>query len=122
MLRKVLPHAAILLSNMYIVFYLIDRVNSAMCFIDNRITKALLVLLAVISTVNASFLILDERRKIARNERRHAQPRPAPRDPERPAPRPLNQTAQRTGVPRYDSPCYNSSRYDAPARRSRFGE
>ena len=122
MLRKVLPHAAILLSNMYIVFYLIDRVNSAMCFIDNRITKAMLVLLAVISTVNASFLILDERRKIARNERRRAQPRPAPRDPERPAPRPLNQTAQRTGVPRYDSPCYNSSRYDAPARRSRFGE
>lgn len=114
MLRKVLPHAAILLSNMYIVFYLIDRVNSAMCFIDNGITKALLVLLSIISTVNAAFLILDERRKIARNERRRAQPRPAQRAPERPAPR--------YDSARADAPRYDSVRYDAPERRSRFGE
>ena len=114
MLRKVLPHAAILLSNMYIVFYLIDRVNSAMCFIDNGITKALLVLLSIISTVNAAFLILDERRKIARNERRRAQPRPAQRTPERPAPR--------YDSARADAPRYDSVRYDAPERRSRFGE
>ena len=114
MLRKVLPHAAILLSNMYIVFYLIDRVNSAMCFIDNGITKALLVLLSIISTVNAAFLILDERRKIARNERRRAQPRSAQRTPERPAPR--------YDSARADAPRYDSVRYDAPERRSRFGE
>ena len=114
MLRKVLPHAAILLSNMYIVFFLIDRVNSAMCFIDNRITKALLVLLAIISTINASFLILDQRRKIVRESRRRAQPRPAQRAPERPAPR--------YDSARADAPRYDSVRYDAPERRSRFGE
>ena len=119
MLRKVLPHAAILLSNMYIVFYLIDRVNSAMCFIDNGITKALLVLLSIISTVNAAFLILDERRKIARNERRRAQPRPAQRAPERPASR---YGAPRKDSARADAPRYDSVRYDAPERRSRFGE
>lgn len=119
MLRKVLPHAAILLSNMYIVFYLIDRVNSAMCFIDNGITKALLVLLAIISTVNAAFLILDERRKIVRNERRRAQPRPAQRTPDRPAPR---YDAPRYDASRSDTSRYDAPRYDAPARRSRFGE
>ena len=119
MLRKVLPHAAILLSNMYIVFYLIDRVNSAMCFIDNGITKALLVLLAIISTVNAAFLILDERRKIVRNERRRAQPRPAQRTPDRPTPR---YDAPRYDASRSDTSRYDAPRYDAPARRSRFGE
>ena len=73
MLRKILPHAAILLCNMYIVFYLIDRVNSAMAFINNDITKALLLILCVISTVNSAFLIRDNRRRqIAKNRRRAA--------------------------------------------------
>ena len=117
MLRKVLPHAAILLSNMYIVFFLIDRVNSAMCFIDNRITKALLVLLAIISTINASFLILDQRRKIVRESRRRAQPRPEPHGAGAPA---RQGAAMRTAV----RPAQTSAspRYDAPPRRSRFGE
>ena len=57
---------------MYIVFFAIDRVNSAMAFIDNDITKTLLLILCVISTVNSSFLILDERRKRAARERRRA--------------------------------------------------
>ena len=73
MLRKLLPHAAILLCNMYIVFFAIDRVNSAMAFIDNDITKTLLLILCVISTVNASFLILDERRKRAEHKQSRQQ-------------------------------------------------
>ena len=72
MLRKILPHVSIVLCNMYIVFYLIDRVNSAMAFINNDITKALLLILCVISTVNSSFLILDERRRIAARNRKRA--------------------------------------------------
>ena len=48
MLRKILPHAAIILSMMYFVFFCIDRVNSAMAFINNDITKWLLVILGVI--------------------------------------------------------------------------
>lgn len=63
MLRKFLPHAAIILSLMYFVFYVIDRINSAMAFIDNDLTKALLVVLGVISIINAFFLILDNRAK-----------------------------------------------------------
>lgn len=71
-LRRILPHAAILLSNMYIVFFLIDRVNTAMQFINNSITKALLLILCIISTVNASFLIVDARNRDATRRRRQS--------------------------------------------------
>ena len=52
-LRLLLPHAAILICNMYIVFFLIDRVNKAMNFIDNGLTKGLLVALCLIGLWNA---------------------------------------------------------------------
>ena len=74
-----LPHGAILICNMYIVFFLIDRVNSAMCFIDNDITKALLLVMCVISGGTSLALIIAQRRKDAakarkmrRLKRRHA--------------------------------------------------
>ena len=67
MLRKILPHAAIVISAMYFVFFGIDRVNSAMAFIDNDITKVLLVVLGVISIANSFMLIADNRKR----ERRH---------------------------------------------------
>lgn len=97
MLRKLLPHAAIVISGMYFVFFFIDRVNSAMAFINNRITKGLLFVLCVISVVNACLLIRDERRKIRQQQaqaaarRRNAQSqhraeRPAPSQRRRPEP------------------------------------
>lgn len=70
MLRKWLPHAAILLSNMYLVFFLIDRVNKAMAFINNGITKGLLVALSLISIFNACLLIHDRRERIRASQRR----------------------------------------------------
>ncbi|MBQ1255865.1 MAG: hypothetical protein IIW08_08710 [Clostridia bacterium] len=63
MFRKILPHAAIILSAMYVVFFHIDCVNSAMAFIDNGITKALLYALCILSVVNAIIIISDDRRK-----------------------------------------------------------
>lgn len=69
MLRKLLPHAAIIISVMYFVFFVIDRINSAMAFIDNDMTKVLLVVLGVISIINAFFLIRDNR---ARERKRQA--------------------------------------------------
>lgn len=63
MFRKIFPHAAIVLSAMYVVFFHIDRVNSAMAFIDNGITKALLYVLCVLSAVNAIVIIRDDRKK-----------------------------------------------------------
>lgn len=68
MLRKLLPHVAIIISGMYFVFFCIDRVNSAMGFIDNGLTKGLLVVLGVVSVINAVFLIRDNRRKERRRQ------------------------------------------------------
>lgn len=73
MLRRILPHISILLSNMYIVFFLIDRVNRAMAFIDNDLTKWLLLFASLISIGNAVFLIANERKRVALAEKRRRQ-------------------------------------------------
>lgn len=75
MLRKLLPHAAIILSGMYFVFFFIDRVNSAMAFINNRITKGLLFALCVVAVIESIWLIRDERNKVRRQQARAAQAR-----------------------------------------------
>ena len=80
MLRKLLPHAAIIISLMYFVFFFIDRVNSAMSFIDNDITKGLLFALCVLTIVNALMLIREDRsrerrrQQMLRQRRTQAQP------------------------------------------------
>ncbi len=72
-LRRLLPHAAILICDMYIVFFLIDRVNTAMNFIDNRLTKGLLLALCVVSWFNCRTLL----RLASRPERPPQSPRSA---------------------------------------------
>lgn len=72
MLKKLLAHCAIIISGMYIVFFFIDRVNPAMGFIDNDITKPLLLALALISIINAIQEIAAERKKLKRKLRRKA--------------------------------------------------
>jgi uncharacterized membrane protein SirB2 len=55
-------NAAIIISLMYLVFFGIDRVNTAMEFINNDITKWLLVILAVITIYNSvARMCLDRR-------------------------------------------------------------
>lgn len=51
-IRPMLPHAAIVLANAYLVFFLIDRVNTAMNFIDNNLTKGMLLAMCVLAVVN----------------------------------------------------------------------
>ena len=92
MLRKILPHAAIIMSVMYFVFFFIDKVNSAMAFINNDMTKMLLFILCLITIVNAVLIIADDRtRTRAIQRRRHMQQRAAAaqRAPQRPQPRPM---------------------------------
>ena len=60
-IERLLPHAAILICNMYIVFFLIDRVNTAMNFIDNGLTKGLLAALCVIGLINMRRLLIASR-------------------------------------------------------------
>ena len=61
-LRDVLPHGAIILSLMMIVFYILDQFNDAMAFLNNRITKSLLLILSIVSIINAVNLIAYHRR------------------------------------------------------------
>ena len=56
-IRRMLPHLVILISNMYLVFFAIDRVNTAMKFIDNGLTKGLLLVLCLAALVNAWGLV-----------------------------------------------------------------
>lgn len=69
-MERLLPHAAILICNMYVVLFLIDRVNPAMNFIDNGLTKGLLAALCVIALLNA--VRLRARSASYRPERRDA--------------------------------------------------
>ncbi|MBR4867170.1 MAG: hypothetical protein IKU11_10785, partial [Clostridia bacterium] len=57
LLKDVLPHLSIILSGMLIVLLAIDRVNSAMVFIDHRITKGLMWILCIAAIVNGAQLL-----------------------------------------------------------------
>ena len=74
MFRKLTPHAVIILSAMYFVFFFIDRVNSIMNFINNKGTKALIFALCVLAIYHAVLLIREnrERERQRQAERRRA--------------------------------------------------
>ena len=55
--KQLIPHLSIVLSGMLLVLLAIDRVNSAMVFIDHRITKGLMWVLCASSIFNAISLI-----------------------------------------------------------------
>ena len=82
-IQAALPHLVILICNMYIVFFLIDRVNKAMNFIDNGLTKGLLLALCLIGLGNAGSLSRGSRRRQpgvqASRGRREARPASVPR-------------------------------------------
>ena len=62
-MKKILNHSAIILSLFYLTLFVIDKINSAMQFIENDITKALILVLAAVSTANAIFAISADRKK-----------------------------------------------------------
>lgn len=62
-MKKILNHSAIILSLFYLTLFVIDKINSAMQFIENDITKALILVLAAVSTVNAIITISADRKK-----------------------------------------------------------
>lgn len=50
--RSTLPHAPIVLANMYVVLFLIDRVNTSMNFIDNDLTKGVLLAMCLLAIID----------------------------------------------------------------------
>ena len=115
MLRKILPHAAIILSIMYFVFFCIDRVNSAMAFINNDITKWLLVILGVISIYDAVLLIVGDQK---RAERKVDRAQPEDRSAHAQNAAPARRTAVRTNYAADYASERRSASSAAPVRRS----
>ena len=72
--RKLLPHAAIVLSNMFIVFFILDKFNPAMGFINNNISKGLLLVFCVLSTLCCILLIAADRKRERERSRRKKPP------------------------------------------------
>ena len=66
--RKLLPHAGIILALMFITF--VDKFNGAMNFINNDISKALLLLFALVSIANSCFVIHQNRKQFRSRQER----------------------------------------------------
>ena len=81
-MRKLLPHATIIIAAMYLVFFVIDRFNEPMAFVNNRMTKDLLLAMCAMSVVNAVALIRYDRKEARRRRKKQkkaADKRRAPR-------------------------------------------
>ncbi len=74
LLDRLLPHVAIILSGMLVVFFLIDRVNKAMAFMTNefhkRITFALALMCIYLAIRRISAVRRAERAAYRRRKRR----------------------------------------------------
>ena len=104
MLRKIMPHIAIIISGMYVVFFCIDKVNSAMAFINNNITKGLLLVLCIVTVFNAALLIHDSRASLRRRQQR-----------QRGENAPIERVSEIAPRARRSTP-----RYSEPVRRERY--
>ena len=65
-LKKIIPHLNIVFSSMFIVFYVIDRVNSAMNFLTDPLSKAVLLAFCIVSIVTSVLLIAMQRKEMRR--------------------------------------------------------
>lgn len=72
--RKILSHLTIILGGMFLTFFWLDRRNPAMSFIDNEISKWLLLCFSVIGLTLAIITLVTIRRLDLR-EKNNAQKR-----------------------------------------------
>lgn len=68
MIKRALPHICLVIGLMMLVFYTIDRYNSAMNFINNDIFKMLLLVFSLLVIVSAILTIRDHRRSARHRE------------------------------------------------------
>ena len=61
MLRKILPHVVIVLALVLLTFFVLDQVNSAMCFINNLGTKIIMAVECVCAFTLAVLYVKDSR-------------------------------------------------------------
>ena len=72
LIRALLCHACVILSLMYLVLFGIDRINTAMEFINNDITKIFLAVLAVLAIANAVISLSAQRRQALRAKKKRS--------------------------------------------------
>jgi len=60
---SLIPHGTIILAVMMITFYITDRYNRPMAFINNDLTKVLLLIMSVLIIVQSVYMICVHRRK-----------------------------------------------------------
>jgi hypothetical protein len=60
--KKLLPHACVILAGMFIIFCVIEKFNSAMTLLDNPIAKNLLLLFGIVAVIVSGMLIYRQRR------------------------------------------------------------
>lgn len=69
-LRPMLPHAAILLGNVTVVLFVLEQINPTMNFIDNSLTKGLLIAMALTAALIWRDCASYEKRKARARARR----------------------------------------------------
>lgn len=69
-----LPHLCLILSLMMITFVITDRYNRAMAFINNDITKSLLLVLSILVIAESVLLIRANRKQQWNNYRKNNTP------------------------------------------------
>ncbi|MBR0463738.1 MAG: hypothetical protein IJJ23_05060 [Clostridia bacterium] len=72
LLKKLLPHVAIIISGMLVVFFVIDRVNKPMGFMTNEFHKRITFVLALLA-IYFSIQIITIQRRIERAEYKRRQ-------------------------------------------------
>ena len=85
LVRQLPPHAAIILSGMLIVFFIIDRVNKPMGFMTNEFHKRITFALALLSIWSSIRLIAAQRRAERAEYRRRLREMQQKRNAGRPA-------------------------------------
>lgn len=71
---RILPHLTIILSIMFLTFWILDYFNPMMSFLDNSISHVLLFLFCLLSLVTSILLIALERKQedMAEEERKES--------------------------------------------------
>lgn len=73
-INRILPHLTIILSGMFIVFWILDIINPTMNFINRKISNKLLLVFCILSIVTAIMNVYYERKydKLKSSDKNHS--------------------------------------------------
>ena len=78
-MRTLTGHGTIILAIMYLALLIADHYNPTMDFINNGVTKVLILILCMLSAYNAGLVISRERTRVRRREEKRRAARAASR-------------------------------------------